>query len=99
MCTNKFSIGGLIGVHVSSIVKWFYQDNFKSVYLFIFLFYEKISHSQKHSQEKTNQQNKIKQTLNNKANNFSLAQTSKRMGFVYFMFWCFLCAQNLFVKK
>ena len=41
MCTNKFLIGVLIGIHVSSIVKWGYQDNFKPVYFF----YEKISHA------------------------------------------------------
>ena len=44
MCTNKFLIGVLIGIHVSSIVKWGYQDNFKPVYLFS---YEKISPAQK----------------------------------------------------
>ena len=27
MCTKKFLIGGLIGVQVSGIVKWGYQDN------------------------------------------------------------------------
>ena len=32
MCTNKFSIGGLIGVHVSSIVKWGYRDDFKLLF-------------------------------------------------------------------
>ena len=34
------------------------------IYLFIY-FFEKISHAQKHSQANINQQNKIKQTLNN----------------------------------
>ena len=28
-------IGGLIGVHASSIVYWGYQDNFKPVYFFL----------------------------------------------------------------
>ena len=37
MHTNKPSVGGLIGVHVSSIEKWVYQDNFEPVYLFIYL--------------------------------------------------------------
>ena len=54
----------------SSIVKWGYRENFKSAYFF----YEKISRSQKHTQANINQQNKIKQTLNNKGNNFWLAQ-------------------------
>ena len=53
MRTNKFSIGGLIGVHISSIVYWGYQDNFKPVYLFIF-FNEKISRAQKEIKPKTN---------------------------------------------
>ena len=34
MHANKFSIGGLIGVHVSSIVNWGYLGNFQSVYFF-----------------------------------------------------------------
>ena len=49
MRANKFSIGGLRGVHVSSIVNWGYEDNFKPVYFF---FYEKILIAQKHSQTK-----------------------------------------------
>ena len=40
----------------------------------LFIFYEKISCALKHSQAKMNQQNKIKQTLNNKDNNFLRAQ-------------------------
>ena len=39
MRVNRGSIGGLIGVHVSSIVKWSYQDNLKPVYFL----YEKIN--------------------------------------------------------
>ena len=52
---------------VSCIVKSGYQGNFKSVYSFIYLifFYENISHAQEHSQASINQQNKIKQILNN----------------------------------
>ena len=34
MHVNRGSIGELIGVHISSIVKWGYQDNFKSVFFF-----------------------------------------------------------------
>ena len=33
-------------VHISSIVYWGYQDNFKPVFFF---FDEKISHAQKHA--------------------------------------------------
>ena len=62
-------------------------------------FDEKISHAQKHSQAKINHQNKIKQTLNNKGNNFLHAQTSKRVKVICLTFWCFLCLRNFFVKK
>ena len=44
LCTNKYSIGEMIGAHVTSIVKWGYLDNFKPVYLF---FYENILNTQK----------------------------------------------------
>ena len=40
MCTNKFSIGGLIGVHVSNIV----NDVIRTILIF---FYEKILNVQK----------------------------------------------------
>ena len=70
---------------VSSIVKWGYQDNFKPIYLFLF-FYEKIWRAQKHSHASNSQQNKIKQTLNNKGNNFSRAQTFKKVKVYCFAF-------------
>ena len=85
MRTNKFSIGKLRGVHVSSMVKWGYQDNCKPASIFFF-FYEKISHAQKHSQANINQQNKIKQTLNNKGNNFLRAKIFKRVKVACFAF-------------
>ena len=81
----------------SGIVKWGYQDNFKSVYLF---FYKKILRAQKHSQAKMNQQNKIKQnTKQLRQQFFTCAKTSKRVKNVCFALWCFLCARNLFVKN
>ena len=70
------------------------------ILFFIYLFfYEKILRAQKHSEANINQQNNNKLTLNNKGNNFSHAQTSKRVKVACFAFWCFLCARNLFVKK
>ena len=81
----------------SSIVKWGYQDNFKSVYfiyLFIF-FYEKISCVQKHSQANINQQNKKSLQKTTKATVFGAYKNSWEGGW----FWCFLYAWNLFVKK
>ena len=62
-------------------------------------FYEKISRAQRHSQANINQENKIKQTRNNKGNNFFRAQSSKRVKVTCFVFWCFLSARNLFVRK
>ena len=44
MRINAGSIGGLIGVLISSIAKWGYQDNFKPVYFF----YEKDFARKKH---------------------------------------------------
>ena len=55
--------------------------------------------AQKHSQANINQQNKIKQALNNKGNDCLPAQTSKRVKVTCFLLWCFLCVQNLSVKK
>ena len=43
MRVNRGSIGGLMGVHVSSILKLDYQDNFKPV----FVFYKKVLNAQK----------------------------------------------------
>ena len=43
-----------------------------------------ILHAQKHLQAKINKQNKNKLTLNNKGNNFSRVQTSKRNKVPYF---------------
>ena len=37
MRTNKLSRSRLKGIHVSSILKWAYQDNFKPVSFFFFL--------------------------------------------------------------
>ena len=59
-------MGGLIGVRVSSVVKWGYEDNFKHVYFF----FAEVLGVKKHSQAKINQKNKIKQTLNNKGKMF-----------------------------
>ena len=49
----------------------------------LFFFYEKVSPAQADSQVNINQQNKIKQTVNNKSNNVLRAQTSKRVKVVF----------------
>ena len=94
MCTSKFLISGLIGVHISSIVKCGYQNNFKPVYFFL----GKMLHAQKHSQANINQQNKTKEILNNRGKNLLYSQTSKKVKVACFAFSCFLCMQNLSVK-
>ena len=55
-------------------------------------------HAQKHSQANNNQQNKIKEILNNRGKNLLYSQTSKRVKVACFAFSCFLCTQNLSVK-
>ena len=57
------------------------------------IFFTKIFRAQqKHSQADINQQNKIKQTLNNKANIFLCAETSKSVKVAFF------CILVLFVR-
>ena len=56
------------------------------LFIYLFIFNEKISVAQKYSQANYNQQNKIKQILNNKGNNFSRAQSSKRVKVACFAF-------------
>ena len=53
------------------------------------------------SEAKITEQNKNKQTKNNKDNNFLRKKTFEREKIVYFAFWCFFYAQVLvfFVKK
>ena len=51
------------------------------------------------SQIKTNQQNKIKQTLNNKGNIFAREKTSKRTKIVGLRFGAFFVRSELFRKK
>ena len=65
--------------------------------LFIFFLRKDFART-KHSQANINQQNKIKETLNNKVNSFSRAQTYRSLKVTCFAFECFLCARNLFVK-
>ena len=93
MHINRGSIGGLIGVHVSNIVKLGYQYNFKLV-----SFYEKISCTQKAPKRKTSKFHprslcvkKIVALVVQCLLNFALL--------VNVCLWVFLCAGNLSVKK
>ena len=97
---TKFSIGGLIGVHVSSIVYWGCRGNFKSVFFFLFFFLRKDFWARKNTHKQTlANKTKNKWTKNHKGNDFLRAQTSKKVKVISFTFWCFLFAQSLFVKK
>ena len=87
MRTNKFSIGGLIGVHLSSIVNWGYLNNFKPVYFFWRKDFARTKTC--HKRKSGHNQNKV--TLNNKSNNFSRAHTL--LGVT-----CF-CAREIFSSK
>ena len=89
-CTNKFSISGLIGVHLSSIVKWGYQDNFKPVNFFFF-WRKDFACTKTHHKEKSTNKTKNKLTLNNKGNNFS--RMHKLLSVT-----CF-CAYEIFLSK
>ena len=62
----------------------------------LFFFYEKVLSVKKHSQAKINQQNKIKQTLNNKGDIF---YARKHLKVVFLKLSRFFSAQNFFVKK
>ena len=84
MCTNKFSIGGLIGVHNNSIVQWGYEENLKPAF-----FSRKVLSLNKHSQAKMKEENKIKQTLNNKGNIF--VRTQKLESCLFCVLGFFLC--------
>ena len=91
MCTNKLSIGGLIGVRVSSIVN---EAIRKISNLLIFFFLQKSLNVKKHSQAKINQQSKIKKIPNNKGNIFMSEKSSERVKSVYFLSSKSFCKKN-----
>ena len=95
VCANKFSIGRLIGVHVSSIVKWGYQDNFKPVYFF----YEKISRAQKAPKRKTRDFYHLRSLRTQKVVALVVYCLLNFALLVNVCLWVFLCSGNLFVKK
>ena len=94
MCTNKFSIGGLIGVLVISRV---YEAirTISSQFISLFFFKERFWTYKNSNQAKTNQQ-KQKQAIKKQGNNFWCPKASKRE---WFALCCSLYTQNLFVKK
>ena len=89
MRTNKFSIGGLIGLHVSSVVFEVIRT-ISSLFIIFVVVCEKILSPQK---RKSNQSQLTKQTQENKKQQkqhvFARTKTSKRVKVVCFVFWCF----------
>ena len=83
MRTNKFSIGGLRGVYVSSIGNWGYEANFKAVYFFLRKDSARIKTL---TNKKPTNKTKTSEQKNNKGNNFLCAQTSKGVKVAYFAF-------------
>ena len=78
----------------SSIVKWCYQENPKP--FFFFFFTKRLCTYKNANQIKTQQQNKTKQTKNNKRNNFLHVKTSKR---VVGLICIFVCMKSFHKKK
>ena len=98
MCTNKFSIGRLIGVNVISTVKLGYQDNFEPVYYYFF-FYKKTSRAQKAPKRKTSNFHTLKSSRVQKIVAFVVLCLVNFALLVDFFLKVFLCLRNLFVKK
>ena len=71
-----------------------------SSWLMFLFFLGKDFSTQKHksNQSQPEKQNNMR-IKNNKGNTFSRTKTSKKVKIVYFAFWCFFYAQNLFLKK
>ena len=96
MCTNKFSIGELIGVHVSSIVKWCYQDNFKTVDLF---FMKRFRVHKKHQIVKQTTFTLLKVCAHKKLLPLLFSVCLILFCWLMFACECFLCVRNFFIKK
>ena len=70
--------------------------DFKPVYFFLRKDFDRTKTQIKPKPTNKNTNKRIK---NSKGNNFSRIKTSKWVKIGYFALWCFLYAQNLFVKK
>ena len=93
-------MGGLIGVHISSICNWGYEDNFKLVYLFIYLFLQKdFKRTKTLTNKKPTNKTKISEQKNKKSNNFLHAQTYKRVKVTCFAFGAFFTLKIFSWKK
>ena len=72
-----------------------FQDNFKPVFFFFLILNAQKRKSNQNQLTKEKQANKKQQ----RQRVFARTKISKRMEIVYFAFWCFLYAQNLFIVK
>ena len=96
MRTNKFSIGGLRGVYVSSIGNWGYEANFKAVYFFLRKDSARIKTL---TNKKPTNKTKTSKQKNNKGDNFLRAQFSKRVKVACFTFGAFYALKIFSWKK
>ena len=87
------------GAELNWYSKWGHQDNFKPVFFFCFFLWKDFERTKTQIKPKPTNKNTNKWTKNNKDSNFLRIKTSKRGKIDYFVLWCFLYAQNLFVKK
>ena len=97
MCTNKFLIGGLRGVHDSNIVNWGYGDNFEPVYFFFFLRKDSARTKTLTNKKPTNK-TKISEQKTTKVILFcahKLLRGKSRL----FCIWCFFTRLKSFRKK
>ena len=97
MRTNKFAIGGLIGVHVNRIV----NDTIRTISMqsFFFFFMEKLWAQKNTHKKKLTSENKIKQTENNKGDNLLHTKAFKRVKIICFAFGCFFYIQIFSLKE
>ena len=68
-------------------------------FFFCFFLWKDFERTKAQIKPKPTNKNTNKWTKNNKDSNFLRIKTSKRGKIDYFVLWCFLYAQNLFVKK
>ena len=95
MRVNRDLIGKLIGVHVSSIAKCGYQDNFKAVYFF----YEKISLAQKAPKHKISDFHPLKNFAREKLLPLLLSVCLILFCWLMFTYECFFGRVKPFRKK
>ena len=98
MCTNKFSIGGLRGVHVSSIGNWGYGENFKPDYFFFFFLRKNFTSTKTLTNAKQATFTPLEVCAHKKPLPLLFFSSLIFVLLVNVCLWVFLCARNLFIK-